>query len=57
MIEIKKQEFTKPLIIAGPCSAESQEQLLATAKGLEEKATIFRAVYGSPVHVLIHSMA
>ena len=34
MIEIKKQEFTKPLIIAGPCSAESQEQLLATAKGI-----------------------
>ncbi len=48
MIEIKKQEFTKPLIIAGPCSAESQEQLLATAKGLEEKATIFRAGVWKP---------
>ena len=57
MIEIKKQEFTKPLIIAGPCSAESQEQLLATAKGLEDKATILGRVYGSPEHVLIHSMA
>ena len=48
MIEIKKQEFTKPLIIAGPCSAESQEQLLATAKGLENKATIFRAGVWKP---------
>ena len=48
MIEIKKQEFTKPLIIAGPCSAESQEQLLATAKGLEDKATIFRAGVWKP---------
>ena len=48
MIEIKKQEFTKPLIIAGPCSAESQDQLLATAKGLEDKATIFRAGVWKP---------
>lgn len=48
MIEIKKHEFTKPLIIAGPCSAESQEQLLATAKGLEDKATIFRAGVWKP---------
>ena len=48
MMEIKKQEFTKPLIIAGPCSAESQEQLLATAKGLEDKATIFRAGVWKP---------
>lgn len=48
MIDIKKQEFTKPLIIAGPCSAESQDQLLATAKGLEDKATIFRAGVWKP---------
>ena len=48
MLEIKKQEFTKPLIIAGPCSAESQEQLLATAKGLEDKVTIFRAGVWKP---------
>ncbi len=48
MIEIKKQEFTKPLIIAGPCSAESQEQLLATAKELVDKATIFRAGIWKP---------
>tara|TARA_B100000963_G_scaffold60127_1_gene48070 strand:- start:6908 stop:7966 length:1059 start_codon:yes stop_codon:yes gene_type:complete len=48
MIEIKKQEFQKPLIIAGPCSAESQEQLLTTAKGLKGKATIFRAGVWKP---------
>ena len=48
MIEIKKQDFTKPLIIAGPCSAESQEQLLTTAKGLADKATIFRAGVWKP---------
>ena len=48
MIEKKKQEFTKPLIIAGPCSAESQEQLLATAKRLENKANIFRAGVWKP---------
>ena len=48
MLENKKQEFAKPLIIAGPCSAESQEQLLATAKGLEDKATIFRAGVWKP---------
>ena len=48
MIEIKKQKFTKPLIIAGPCSAESQDQLLATAKGLEDKANIFRAGVWKP---------
>ena len=48
MIEIKKQDYTKPLIIAGPCSAESQEQLLTTAKGLADKATIFRAGVWKP---------
>ena len=48
MIEIKKEVFTKPLIIAGPCSAESKEQLLATAKALEDKATIFRAGVWKP---------
>ena len=26
---------SKPLVIAGPCSAETPEQLLATAKGLK----------------------
>jgi len=47
-MEIKKQEFTKPLIIAGPCSAESQEQLLTTAQGLKDKATFFRAGVWKP---------
>jgi len=43
MINIKKNNFNRPLIIAGPCSAESEEQLLTTAKNLENKATIFRS--------------
>ncbi|MDB2368793.1 bifunctional 3-deoxy-7-phosphoheptulonate synthase/chorismate mutase type II [Flavobacteriales bacterium] len=48
MMDIKQQQFNRPLIIAGPCSAESQEQLLTTAKGLEHKATIFRAGVWKP---------
>lgn len=36
---------TKPLVIAGPCSAESEEQVLATAKELEKnnQVSVFRA--------------
>ena len=28
----------RPVIIAGPCSAESEEQVMETAKGLKEQA-------------------
>ena len=42
-MDIKNQHFSKPLVIAGPCSAESREQVLTTAKGLVNKATVFRA--------------
>lgn len=37
--------LTRPLIIAGPCSAESEEQVLATAHEIKQKGnvTIFRA--------------
>lgn len=48
MMDIKNQHFPKPLIIAGPCSAESREQVLATAKGLESKASVFRAGVWKP---------
>lgn len=40
----------RPLLIAGPCSAESEEQLLRTAKGLKEQGgvTVFRAGLWKP---------
>ncbi len=40
---------SKPLIIAGPCSAETPEQLLATAKGLQSlKVDVLRAGIWKP---------
>ncbi|MFN6945762.1 MAG: chorismate mutase [Cytophagaceae bacterium] len=40
---------SKPLVIAGPCSAETPEQLLATAKGLKDlKVDILRAGIWKP---------
>ena len=47
-MDIKNQHFSKPLVIAGPCSAESREQVLATAKGLVNRATVFRAGIWKP---------
>lgn len=44
-------EFTKPLIIAGPCSAESETQMLETAKRIKESTSevpIFRAGIWKP---------
>ncbi len=43
-------KFKKPLIVAGPCSAESEEQVLATAKELAkiEQVQIFRAGIWKP---------
>ncbi len=43
-------EFKKPLIIAGPCSAESKEQVLATAKALAAtgKVNVLRAGVWKP---------
>ena len=40
----------RPLIISGPCSAESEEQVLATAKGLAaiSKVSVFRAGIWKP---------
>ena len=32
--------FKKPLIIAGPCSAESEEQMLATGNALKSHQNI-----------------
>ena len=45
------KEFPKPLIIAGPCSAESESQMLETAKRIKESnadVPIFRAGIWKP---------
>lgn len=41
-------EFQKPLIIAGPCSAESEEQMLNIASQLPSQVQIFRAGIWKP---------
>jgi len=42
-------QFKKPLIIAGPCSAESHEQVITTAKALAKKnVNIFRSGIWKP---------
>ena len=39
----------RPIVIAGPCSAESEEQVLETARGLASKGIkIFRAGIWKP---------
>jgi chorismate mutase len=47
---IFKRADGQPLIIAGPCSAESEEQMLETARGLQSvpEVTIFRAGIWKP---------
>lgn len=45
------QEFSEPLIIAGPCSAESESQMLETARRIKESGAdvpIFRAGIWKP---------
>ena len=42
-------DSTRPLIIAGPCSAETEEQVLATAHALaREGIQLFRAGIWKP---------
>ena len=53
MKQIKDWEIMpkdQPLIIAGPCSAESEEQVIETAKRLKEdhRVNIFRAGVWKP---------
>jgi chorismate mutase len=49
-VSILGMEITGPLIIAGPCSAETEEQVLSTAKQIASlrKAHIFRAGIWKP---------
>ena len=39
----------RPIIIAGPCSAETEEQVMTTAKSLAERGIKIVHVYGSLV--------
>ena len=47
---MESMKFNKPLIIAGPCSAESEEQVLTTAHALAStgKIDVFRAGVWKP---------
>ncbi len=48
-LQIKGIDPSKPIVIAGPCSAESREQVLETASALAEKGIkIFRAGIWKP---------
>lgn len=47
-MQIKKFIHKKPYLIAGPCSAESQEQLLAIVKSVEGTVDVFRAGIWKP---------
>lgn len=47
-MSIKIPFHKKPWMIAGPCSAESQEQLLATAKAIQSHTDLFRAGVWKP---------
>lgn len=45
-------DTTKPIIIAGPCSAESEQQVFETAKGLKAAGVeVLRAGIWKPVPV------
>ena len=43
----------KPLVISGPCSAETQNQVMETARQLSKisQVKVFRREYGSREHV------
>ena len=47
-MDIKKFIDKKPYLISGPCSAESEDQLLNTAKSLKGKIDVFRAGVWKP---------
>ena len=44
-----KKETQRPIVIAGPCSAETEEQVMKTAKALvKQKVDIFRSGIWKP---------
>ncbi len=44
----KELSGDKPLVIAGPCSAETPDQVLEIAHAIKNKATIYRAGIWKP---------
>src|SRR5690606_41287879 len=44
----KELSASKPLVIAGPCSAETPQQVLDIAHNIKNKATIYRAGIWKP---------
>ena len=50
-------EDKRPMVIAGPCSAETEEQVMCTAKQLAEKGMkIFRAGIWKPRKTLLSAI-
>lgn len=48
-LKVKDQELKRPLFINGPCSAETEEQVMATAHELAAMGTkVFRAGIWKP---------
>ena len=47
-MNIEKFIHKKPFVIAGPCSAESEDQLLEIAKEIRDKVDVFRAGIWKP---------
>ena len=45
---INKLEKNRPFIISGPCSAESEQQVLRTANAIKSIVDVFRAGLWKP---------
>ena len=58
-MNIKTPFYKKPVMIEGPCSAESQEQLLATAKAIQSDLICLELVFGNHVQdqILLKELA
>lgn len=48
MADLELKFDNRPFVIAGPCSAESEQQVMLTAEGLAGKADLFRAGVWKP---------
>ena len=44
---INKLEKNRPFIISGPCSAESEQQVLRTANAIKSIVDVFGQVFGN----------
>jgi chorismate mutase len=48
---VERFQFNSPFVIAGPCSAETEEQVLKIAHELKDSDKCFRAGIWSQEHV------